>query len=66
MALSSLLATRLLRVDPFHDEDINMTFNKALIALALGFALAACSNQKQAEEAATDAAAAATEAQAAG
>ena len=40
-----------------------MTFNKALIALALGFALAACSNQKQAEEAATDAAAAATEAQ---
>ena len=27
-----------------------MTFNKALIALALGFALAACSNQQQADE----------------
>ena len=40
-----------------------MTMNKALIALALGFALAACSNQEQAAdtaEAATDAAKEAT------
>ena len=42
-----------------------MTMNKALIALALGFALAACSNQDQAADAAADAAATATEAQAA-
>ena len=32
-----------------------MTINKALLALALGFALAACSNQKQAEDSAADA-----------
>ena len=38
-----------------------MTMNKALIALALGFALAACSNQEQAADAAADAAATATE-----
>ena len=57
-----MLLTRSLRVDPFHDEETNMTFNKALIALALGFALAACSNQQQAEEAAADASAAATDA----
>ena len=37
-----------------------MTMNKALIALALGFALAACSNQEQAADAAADAAATAT------
>ena len=42
-----------------------MTFNKALIALAMVAALAACSNQKQADEAAADAAAASTEAAAA-
>jgi len=35
-----------------------MTMNKALIALALGFALAACSNQEKTEAAAADAAAA--------
>ena len=33
-----------------------MTMNKALIALALGFALAACSNQEQAADAAAQAA----------
>ncbi|TWG86484.1 hypothetical protein L599_007400000020, partial [Luteimonas sp. J16] len=33
-----------------------MTINKALLALALGFALAACSNQQQAQNAAADAA----------
>ena len=34
-----------------------MTINKMLIALALGLALAACSNKEQAADAATDAAA---------
>src|SRR3546814_7357740 len=29
---------------------IDMTINKALLALAMGFALAACSNQQQAED----------------
>ena len=40
-----------------------MSMNKALLALAMGLALAACSNQKQAEDSATEAANAATEAQ---
>ena len=39
-----------------------MTFNKALIALAMGLALAACSNKEQAENAAADAADAASQA----
>ena len=38
-----------------------MTMNKALIALALGFALAACSNSQQAADSAADAQQAATE-----
>ena len=40
-----------------------MTINKALLALAMGLALAACSNQKEAENSAADAANSATEAQ---
>ena len=40
-----------------------MTINKALLALALGFALAACTNQQQAEDSAAEAADAAGEAQ---
>ncbi|MBA2239164.1 MAG: hypothetical protein H0W24_10775, partial [Lysobacter sp.] len=43
-------------------EERTMTFNKALIALAMGFALAACSNQQQADESAADAAESASEA----
>src|SRR3546814_5750970 len=39
-----------------------MTFNKALLALAMGFALVACSNQQQAEDAAAEASEAAGEA----
>ena len=39
-----------------------MTFNKALLALAMGFALVACSNQQQAEDSAAEAAEAAGEA----
>src|SRR3546814_5167912 len=35
---------------------IDMTINKALLALAMGFALAACSNQQQADDSAADAA----------
>src|SRR3546814_16211551 len=42
---------------------IDMTINKALLALAMGFALAACSNQQQADDAAADAADAAAAAQ---
>ena len=42
-----------------------MTMNKALLALAMGLALAACSNQKQADDATADAASSAVEAQAA-
>ena len=38
-----------------------MTINKALLALALGFALAACSNSQQAADSAADAQQAATE-----
>src|SRR5690606_29099677 len=41
-----------------------MSINKALLALAMGFALAACSNQDAATDAAADAADAAAEAQA--
>ena len=32
-----------------------MTINKALLALAMGLALAACTNQQQAEDSAADA-----------
>src|SRR3546814_5799247 len=42
---------------------IDMTINKALLALAMGFALAACSNQQQADDSAADAADAAAPAQ---
>src|SRR3546814_3561795 len=42
---------------------IDMTINKALLALAMGFALAACSNQQQAGDSAADAADAAAAAQ---
>src|SRR3546814_1250687 len=42
---------------------IDMTINKALLALAMGFALAACSNQQQADDSAADAADAAAAAQ---
>src|SRR5690606_17165298 len=50
--------------DCFHlTRKTNMTFNKALLALAMGFALAACSNQQQAEDSAVEAGEAAHEAQ---
>ena len=39
-----------------------MTLNKALLAMALGLALAACSNTDQANDAAADASEAATDA----
>src|SRR3546814_9778030 len=42
---------------------IDMTINKALLALAMGCALAACSNQQQADDSAADAADAAAAAQ---
>ena len=40
-----------------------MTTNKALLALAMGLALAACTNKQQAADSAADASTAATEAQ---
>ena len=40
-----------------------MTINKALLAVAMGLALAACTNQDQAADSAAEAATAATEAQ---
>jgi hypothetical protein len=53
MGLSSCCRRASLRV--FHlltTRKNDMTINKALLALALGFALAACSNQQQAQNAA--------------
>ena len=53
-----------LRVAKLNDEeDEIMTTNKALLALAMGLALAACTNKQQAADSAADAADAATEAQ---
>src|SRR5690606_1504275 len=46
-----IVTARILRVAKPQTRKIQMTINKALLALALGFALAACSNQQQAENA---------------
>src|SRR5690606_13254268 len=47
----------------FHDEDSQMSINKLLIAMTLGLALAACSKQEAAQDAAAAANEAATDAQ---
>ena len=53
-----------LRVAKLNDEELPiMTINKALLAIAMGLALAACTNQEQAADSAAEASEAATEAQ---
>ena len=47
----------------YDEEKPIMTINKALLAIAMGLALAACTNQEQAADSAAEAADAATEAQ---
>src|SRR6476659_7646350 len=62
-SLSSCYRRAVARCQTNDEEDEIMTTNKALRALAMGLALAACTNKQQAADAAADANAAATDAQ---
>src|SRR6478672_7126671 len=62
-SLSSCYRRAVARCQLNDEEDEIMTTNKALLALAMGLALAACTNKQQAADSAADASTAATEAQ---
>src|SRR6478736_5117410 len=55
-SLSSCYRRAVARCQTNDEEDEIMTTNKALLALAMGLALAACTNKQQAADSATDAA----------